>query len=303
MAGRLIRPATRLQGYFIWDLVTCGVEAPTFVLTRLQERSVVECLADEGWERPLTAAALVCGTVIAVRFIWVFPGTYLTPIWPARLAAANRCPTGGRRSCCPLSAFEVSLAAALSIPFMVNGPSVSGARPHPVGDLLRHAVTLIGVGATLPGVVRGLGLAHAGLAEAEEHKRAERAARLEGIDALLAGLDRAAAKGAPESSVAAMRRRHNDRRRQLGISADERTDEDPVGDTSVLELELVEIERKAIARAYAENRLTDEARRRIEREFDLEEARIRHAAESAAPPAGDPAGRDEAADETATQSP
>lgn len=302
---RLIRPATRLQGYFIWDLVTWGVEALTFVLTGLQARSVVEGLADEGWERPLMDAALICGTVIAVRFFWVFPATYLPPL--VARAIGRREPLPNWRSPFLLSFVGlrgvVSLAAALSIPFMLND------RAFPERDLVLFvtfcviAVTLVGVGATLPGVVRGLDLAHAGQAEAEEHKRAERAARLEGIDAVLAGLDRAATKGAPDSSVAAMRRRHIDRRRQLGISADERTDEDPVGDTSVLELELVEIEREAIARAYAENRLTDEARRRIERELDLEEARIRHAAASAAPAAGDPAGKDEAAEEAATQSP
>ena len=302
---RLIRPATRLQGYFIWDLVTWGVEALTFVLTGLQARSVIEGLAGEGWDRPLIAAALVCGTVIGVRFIWVFPATYLPPLL-AR-AIGRREPLPNWQSPFLLSFVGlrgvVSLAAALSIPFMVNG------RAFPERDLILFvtfcviAVTLVGVGATLPVVVRRLDLAHAGLAEADEDKRAERAARLEGIDAVLAGLDRAAAIGAPTSSVAAMRRRHNDRRRHLGISADERTDEDPVGDTSVLELELVDIERKAIARAYGENRLTDEARRRIEREFDLEEARIRHSAASAAPAVDDQGGKDEAAEETATQSP
>jgi CPA1 family monovalent cation:H+ antiporter len=35
---RLIRPATRLQGYFIWDLVTWVVEALLFLLTGLQAR-------------------------------------------------------------------------------------------------------------------------------------------------------------------------------------------------------------------------------------------------------------------------
>ena len=302
---RLIRPATRLQGYFIWDLVTWGVEALTFVLTGLQAHAVVEGLADEGWARPLTAAALVSATVIAVRFVWVFPATYGPPLLSA--AVRRREPAPNWRSPFLLSFVGlrgvVSLAAALSIPFMVDG------RAFPDRDLILFvtfsviAVTLVGLGVTLPGVVRGLGLARDGLAEAEEHKRAERAARLEGIDAVLAGLDRAAAEGAPKASVAALRRRHNDRRRHLGVSADERTDEDPVADTSALELQLVDIEREAIDRAYAEGRLTDEARRRSEREFDLEEARIRHAAASAAPAADDQAANDEAEEETSTQSP
>ena len=301
---RLIRPATRLQGYFIWDLVTWGAEALTFVLTGLQAHSVIEGLAGEGWRRPLTGAALVCATVIAVRFIWVFPATYL----PHMLfdAVRRREPAPNWRSAFLLSFVGlrgvVSLAAALSIPFMLGG------RAFPDRDLILFvtfcviAFTLLGLGATLAGIVRGLGLARDGLTEAEENKRAELAARIEGIDAVLAGLDRAAAEGAPKASVAALRRRHSDRRRHLGVSADERTDENPVGDTSILELQLVDIEREAIDGAYREGRLTDEARRRIEREFDLEEARIRHAAASAAPAIDEQFG-DEAEEETSTQSP
>ena len=76
-----------------------------------------------------------------------------------------------------------------------------------------------------------------------------------------------------------------------------------MGDTSILELQLVDIEREAIDRAYTEGRLTDEARRRIERELDLEEARIRHAAASAAPAVDEQAVSNEAEEETLSQSP
>ena len=43
---------------------------------------------------------------------------------------------------------------------------------------------------------------------------------------------------------------------------------------------MVEAERASIAELYAGGALEDEARRRIERELDLEDSRIRHAAES-----------------------
>jgi CPA1 family monovalent cation:H+ antiporter len=42
-----------------------------------------------------------------------------------------------------------------------------------------------------------------------------------------------------------------------------------------LRLRAIDAERAAIADAYEANHLTDEARRRIERELDLEEARLR----------------------------
>jgi CPA1 family monovalent cation:H+ antiporter len=43
----------------------------------------------------------------------------------------------------------------------------------------------------------------------------------------------------------------------------------------------VAAERASIAEQFKLGRITDEARRRAEREFDLEDARIRHAADSA----------------------
>ena len=55
----------------------------------------------------------------------------------------------------------------------------------------------------------------------------------------------------------------------------------PVADGAVLQVQLVAAERDRVAQLYAEGAITDEARRRIERELDLEDVRIRHAAESA----------------------
>jgi len=75
----------------------------------------------------------------------------------------------------------------------------------------------------------------------------------------------------------------------LAITADESNEDDPVAEASRLQLDLIDVERGSIARAYADNHLTDEARRRIERELDLEEARVRHALASTSLKGGDPA--------------
>jgi CPA1 family monovalent cation:H+ antiporter len=281
---RLIRPATRLQGYFIWDLVVWGIEALVFLLTGLQARAVVQGLSGDGLTRALAAGALASVTVIVVRFIWMYPATYLPRLlFPA---LRRRDPPPNWRWPFLLSFVGlrgvVSLAAALSIPLTIGGE-----RAFPERDLILFAtfcviaVTLIGLGTTLPFVVRRLGLSRAGADEAARNKRAERAARLEGIDAVLAAIDGCDERDAPAFALASLRRKHADRRTHLAITADDDTPDDPVATASALELHLVEVERAAIARAYAENRLTDEARRRIERELDLEEARIRHALTSA----------------------
>ncbi len=78
-----IRPATRLQGFFIWDLVSWCVEALTFFICGLQCREIVARLASEGWPELIKAGLVVSVVVIVVRFLWVFPVTYLPRwLWP-----------------------------------------------------------------------------------------------------------------------------------------------------------------------------------------------------------------------------
>jgi monovalent cation/hydrogen antiporter len=49
---------------------------------------------------------------------------------------------------------------------------------------------------------------------------------------------------------------------------------------SALQLRFLNAERASIAELYAKGEINDEARRRIERELDLEHSRIHHSAES-----------------------
>jgi monovalent cation/hydrogen antiporter len=287
---RLIRPATRLQGYFIWGLVTWSIEALVFLLTGLQARAVVSTISGEGWNRALLAGALVSLTVILVRFVWVFPATYL-PRW--LIPAVRRADPSPNWRFPFLVSFSgprgvVTLAAALSIPFSLGGQA------FPDRDILLFtafsviAVTLVVSAAALPIVATLLGLASAGQQEAVADKRDERRVRLEGIDAVLRTLD-TLPQGSQPFARETIRRWHSDRRAQLIITADETNKDDPVAEASRLQLDLIEVERASIARAYADNCLTDEARRRIERELDLDEARIRHALASTSLEGGDPA--------------
>ena len=286
---RLIRPATRLQGYFFWDLIVWAAEALVFLLTGLQARAVVESLASHDWPRALLAGVLVSVTVVLVRFIWVFPATYLPRLIPA-VRRVDPHPDWRMPFLVSFAGLRgvVSMAAALSIPLTLDG------KPFPDRDLVLFAtfcviaVTLIGLGGALPGVVRRLGVERAGAAEAARNKRDERTVRLEGIDAVLSAIDRAAQDGASPGAVATLRRLHAHRRQSLAATADESTTDDPVADESALQLRLVDVERNSIARAYDDKRLTDEARRRIEREMDLEEARIGHALASAGSGSTDP---------------
>lgn len=279
---RFISVQTRLQAYFVWGLVVHLIEGLVFLLTGLQAHVVLDGLQDSSGSRLLLAGTAVSAVVVLVRFVWVFPATYLP----------RRIPAIGRRDPAPswqvpfLIGFTglrgvVSLAAALSIPLEVNG------QPFPERGLILFTtfcvifVTLVGQGTLLPTVIRRLGLADAGASEAAEDKVREVAARVAGVDAALARLNALEAKGAPASVTAALRRRHLDRRAQFEGTASLRVNGSPVADNAVVQLQLNDAERAQITALYLSRAITDEARRRIERELDLEEARIRHAAESA----------------------
>jgi CPA1 family monovalent cation:H+ antiporter len=182
----------------------------------------------------------------------------------------------------------VTLAAALSIPFSLDGQSFPDREILLFTAFSVIVVTLVALAAALPIVVKLLGLTSAGQQEAAADKRDERRVRLEGIDAVLRVLD-TLPQGSQPFARETIRRWHFDRRAQLIITADETNQDDPVAEASRLQLDLIEVERTSVARAYADNRLTDEARRRIERELDLDEARIRHALASTSLQGGDPA--------------
>jgi CPA1 family monovalent cation:H+ antiporter len=279
---RLISPATRLQGFFVWGLAVYLVEGIVFFLTGLQSRVVMEGPDAGEWSRMIWAAVITVVVVVVVRFVWVFPATYLPGLCFRRKGMAPSPPWQETF----LLAFTgirgvVSLVAALSIPEMV------GAHEFPERDLILFVTfcvilaSLIGQGATLPKVIALLQLDQAGLREAEAAKRKEVSARVAGIQAALDRLKVLEQKGAVSRSVAALRRQHEDRRLDYIQTADDTIVGAPVVDAASIQLQLVEAERAGIAAQFAAGKLTDEARRRIERELDLEDARVRHAAAGA----------------------
>jgi CPA1 family monovalent cation:H+ antiporter len=270
----LIRPATRLQGYFIWDLIVWAVEALVFLLAGLQARAVMGSLSAVGWQRALEAAALTTALVILVRFVWVFPATYLPRRFIASVRRADPAPDWHLPFLVAFTGLRgaVSLAAALLIPPLVDG------KPFPDRELVLFAtysvivVTLVGLGSALPRLVRALGLDRAGAIEAMRNKRAEQQVRVEALDAVLQSIPAAH----PSERAAELLSKHQGRR-EFYERAVERADRAENSLDEAYELTLIRVERLAVDRAYEQSRLTDDARRRIERELDLEEARTRHA--------------------------
>ena len=272
----LISSATRLQGIFFWDLVIYLIEGMLFLLTGFQMRLLFEKSKAFPLDDILFATALVTVMIIVARFAWLYPAVYLprlikrvrirdpSPPWQWVFVLAF---TGVRGA--------VSLAAALALPFALPDGAA-----FPYRDLILFVsfgvifITLVGLGLGLPPVVRWLGVAQAGreehLAEHEAEIAARRAALAEALKSLDAMTDD---RDISDEVVKLLRARHETRANQLPDSLD--PDQHDVSATGTkLTRELIAAERKFIHVLLRDGKITDETRRRIERDLDLEEASL-----------------------------
>ena len=269
----LIAAKTRLQGIFFWDLLVYLLEGILFLVTGMETRLLVD-RADSALVRDLALAVpLTVAIIVIARFIWVYPSVYL-PRWLS--------PALARRDPVPPWQWDVllgfvgvrgvvSLAAALAIPLT----TASGA-PFPSRDLIIFVtfgvivVTLIGEGLALPSLVRWLALPHDAEDERRREQDAEIAARLETLRVAEGRIKGLAADGETAPDVLAiLRARHLHRAGQ--VPKDMEDGLKAVNAAAELRAEMIAAEREYIYRLLQEGQITDEARRRIERELDLEE--------------------------------
>jgi CPA1 family monovalent cation:H+ antiporter len=273
----LISSATRLQGIFFWDLVIYLIEGLLFLLTGFQMRSLFEKSKAFPLDDILFATAVVTAIVVVARFVWVYPATYL-PRWMNRsLRARDPSPPWQWVFILSFAGVRgaVSLAAALALPFaLANGEA------FPNRDLILFVafgvilITVVGLGLSLPAVARWLGVAQAGRNEHIAEHESEIAARREALGAALKSLDAIAQDRAlSQDVVGLLRARHEIRVNQLPDSLD--PDKHDISATGTeLTRELIAAERKFIHMQLRDGRITDETRRRIERDLDLEEASL-----------------------------
>ena len=272
----LIPAATRLQGIFFWDLVIYLLEGFIFLLTGLEARALFDHVSEFPVTELLVGVLTTVAVVIVARVVWVFPAIYL-PRWLS--------PSLARRDPSPpwqwafLIAFVgirgvVSLAAALAIPLtMLNGDA------FPYRNLIFFItfgvilITLVGQGLMLPSVVRWLGLAQTRVDEHQREHEAELAARWDALKVAESRLDALAADAAvPPEVLTTLRAHHDYRVRRLPRTITDGIENAAM--TAELRAELITAERDYIYRLLQDGKITDESRRRLERELDLEEAII-----------------------------
>jgi CPA1 family monovalent cation:H+ antiporter len=254
------------------------LEALLFVLLGQQLPSILADIEEYPVWVVLLYAALVYAAVVVVRFAWFFTTPYFHPVFDRLLHSRYLRAPWQERLVMSWSGMRgaVSLAAALALPL-----STDAGDPFPGRDLIVFLTfsvilaTLVVQGLTLAPLIAALRLR----GEGEADKLAELRARLDAARVALDKLERLGDDGrvSPESQER-MREYYegNIQRYRAGLEAGGTTEE--YADSSAAwrdwRRELLAAEREVVLSLRDEGKISPVVMRRIERDLDLQEARL-----------------------------
>jgi monovalent cation/hydrogen antiporter len=267
---------TRLQGDAFWEILTFLLNGLLFVLVGLSLPAVLDALGGRLTTSLVWEAVAVFLAVVVLRFLWVFPATYVVRWAIPRIREHDPYPPWQHTVllCWMGMRGAVSLAAALAIPIHTDA-----GLPFPGRDSILFLTfgvilgTLVVQGLTLPGLVRVLRLEDDGAAEREEMK-----ARIHAANAALARIDELIEEEWVRNETAERLRglytfrRTRFKERYTG-DGDGVIEEQSASYQQLLHM-LLEAERQAVYDLRREGVIGDDAMRAVSRELDLEEARL-----------------------------
>ena len=242
----------------------------------MQLRPILDSLSGRSGGSLLADGAIVTATVVLTRLVWIYPATYIPRFLFRRVRERDPYPPWQYPTLLGWAGLRgaVSLAAALALPLTTDA-----GRAFPERDLVIYLAfcvilgTLVFQGLTLPLLIRVLDLEDDGKEEKEETK-----ARIHAAEAALGRLEELA--GEPwvrEDTLERMRGAYNFRQSRFRARFDDQ-DDGSLEERSLayqrLRRELLDAERAAVVELRRQGRINDEVMNRIQRDLDLEDARL-----------------------------
>ena len=272
---QLTTPLMRLQGVSVWEILTFLLNAVLFLLVGLQLPGILDDITGYSTGQLLGWGLLVSGVVIVVRLGWQYTVPYILRGIDRRASQVARRSSARERLVVGWAGMRgsVSLAAALAVPL-----TLESGQPFPERDLIILlafvviVVTLVGQGLTLGPLINRLGICDDGSEEREElHARRAMA------EAALARIEEVAGEDwVYDDTVERVRGMYNYRQRRFaaldggdGTEFEQRTDQ-----YLRVMYELFDAQREALIGLRNGGDISDEIRRKVERELDLEESRL-----------------------------
>jgi Na+/H+ antiporter len=266
----IFTPGARLQAFAFLDVLVFLLNAVLFTLVGMELWRSIHWVPDIPAMRVVAAISAVIVVVIASRLVWMLSGPATArlfgrstgaPVWRERVVVAWAGMRGG-----------LSLAAALAIPLRLADGS-----PFPDRDLVIMiaasviVASLLVQGTSLPWLLRRLGL------QAEDFGSEENKARLKAARAALAWLDDNDNVDPGDEATKSARSLYKAKVRRLELSPpgdDESDDAVELERYRGLRLALISVERSVLLKLRRDGRINATLLRAIERDFDLEEARL-----------------------------
>jgi CPA1 family monovalent cation:H+ antiporter len=265
----------RIQGTSVWEILTFLLNAVLFLLVGLQLPAVLDDASGYSAGSLIGWGLLISAVVIGVRLTWQFTVPLALRTVDRRASARERRMPARERLIVGWAGMRgsVSLAAALAVPLQTDAGAAFPDRELII--LLAFSVilvTLAGQGLTLGPLIDRLHVCDDG-----EEEREETLARLRLAEAALARLeDLSGEDWAREDTLERLRGLYDYRRRRFGARSDgdgasyeERTDA-----YRRLMFELFDAQREELLGLRNRHEISDEVRRKVERDLDLEEWRL-----------------------------
>ena len=272
---QLTTAVMRLQGVSVWEILTFLLNAVLFLLVGLQLPSVLDAVDGYSAAQLVGWGALVSAVVVGVRLAWQFTVPYLVRALDRRPSQVARRGSARERLVIGWAGMRgsVSLAAALAMPLTTDAGSTFPYRNLII--LLALAVilvTLVGQGLTLGPLIHRLGIRDDG-----EEEREEVLARLRLSEAAIERLEEIAGEDwTRDDTIDRVRGMYDYRRRRFGAQSDGdgAAYEERTGAYLRLMYELFDAQRERLLDLRNRREISDEVRRKVERDLDLEESRL-----------------------------
>jgi monovalent cation/hydrogen antiporter len=267
----IVSAEMRILARSVWNILVFLLNSLIFILIGIQLSAILSRLTGYSGRDLFIYGMLVSMVAIAVRFLWIYPATYLPRMLSERLRERGPAPPETETfimSWCGMRGI-VSLAAALALPQeLVSGD------PFPQRDLIIFltfiviAVTLVFQGLTLGPLIRRLKVGTDWSIQEEEQL-----ARLAMGKAALAAIDGMAKRESVSEDVA--ERIRAEFAEQVTVAVGPGVVLSPgVNLVKRLRQTAIRAERQELIRIWRANQISDEVLHRIEESLDYQESRF-----------------------------
>jgi monovalent cation/hydrogen antiporter len=268
---------SRIMAYSVWDVALFILNGLIFIIIGLQLRSVMAGIRNYTSLELIWYGLAISLVVIIVRFIWIIP----SGIFPGMMKRINARNAFNQRN---LIVFGwsgmrgvVSMAAALALPLVLPGGAA-----FPLRNLIIFITfcviltTLVLLGFTLPWIVKKLKIEPYSIA-AEEYEIRTRVVNntISHIEENLSLLNDELLKNIKSKYEIKFNRLQKTDLPQGYFAGGDQHAANIFNEYSKLQIDLIAVERKSLKQLHLTGEASEEILRKIERELDLEETRLK----------------------------